>query len=429
MTSRSGYMTYVSYTAGSDKGNVKRGNVLNDVWGLKQENNEDAQYTSSKVNLSGKVPEQEEDDKGNKTQVIPLRWTPVRGGTIKLTIDGKTYYDTYGDGNLYYYDGVQPTVTEILEPNGKIIVKVDGGDATPTKEAKFKVKYGTTRDGNFNRDELPGSIVYDDDTALTGDYSLSYVYDNTYIPQNDIPLLNAKLDAITLQAKARRIAVYYSQIDQYIAKTDYGWDLGESLATQAVGQLQYEIDTEVVKTIDDAAGAAQISWNRAIPVGISKAEHYQGFSEVISIGSQIIYDRTKRFTANWMIVASDVLPVIAMIQGWKAAPAGQMNGPYFAGELNGIKVFVSPAIAAGRFLIGVLGNDMMSAVAVYAPYMTILPTSLLNYADSSLSQGFCTMYDIEVLNANLVVAGKMEGMANTFMYATQANPFITKVAD
>lgn len=240
MTSRSGYMTYVSYTAGSDKGNVKRGNVLNDVWGLKQENNEDAQYTSSKVNLSGKVPEQEEDDKGNKTQVIPLRWTPVRGGTIKLTIDGKTYYDTYGDGNLYYYDGVQPTVTEILEPNGKIIVKVDGGDATPTKEAKFKVKYGTTRDGNFNRDELPGSIVYDDDTALTGDYSLSYVYDNTYIPQNDIPLLNAKLDAITLQAKARRIAVYYSQIDQYIAKTDYGWDLGESLATQAVGQLQYK---------------------------------------------------------------------------------------------------------------------------------------------------------------------------------------------
>lgn len=190
-----------------------------------------------------------------------------------------------------------------------------------------------------------------------------------------------------------------------------------------------EIDTEVVKTIDDAAGAAQISWNRAIPVGVSKAEHYQGFSEVISIGSQVIYDRTKRFTANWMIVASDVLPVIAMIQGWKAAPAGQMNGPYFAGELNGIKVFVSPAIAAGRFLIGVLGNDMMSAVAVYAPYMTILPTSLLNYADSSLSQGFCTMYDIKVLNANLVVAGKMEGMANTFMYATQANPFITKVAD
>lgn len=263
MTSRSGYLTYVAYTAGSNKGNVKRGDVLNDVWGLKQENNADAQYTSSKVSLSGEVPEQ---DAG--AQTIPLRWTPVRKGTIKLTVGGKVYYDTYGDGDLYYYDGVQPTVTEILEPSGKIVVKVDGGDVTPTKEDKFKVKYGTTLDGNFNSAAQPGSIVYTDGTALTGEYSLSYVYDNTYIPQNDIPLLNAKMEAIPLYARARRIAVYYSQIDQFVAKTDYGWDLGESLATQAVGQLQYEIDTEVVKTIDDAAGAAQISWNRAIPVGV-----------------------------------------------------------------------------------------------------------------------------------------------------------------
>lgn len=425
MTSRSGYLTYVAYTAGSDKGGVKRGDVLNDVWGLKQENNENAEYTSSKVSVSGKVPGQ---DAG--AQTIALRWTPVIPGSIKLTVGGKTYYDIADEngqynGDLYSFT-VQPTLTEVVDRNGNVTVSLEGGEGK-TKEDKFKVKYGTTRDGNFNAGELPGSIVYTDTVALTGDYELSYVYDNTYIPQNDIPLLNAKMEAIPLYARARRIAVYYSQIDQFVAKTDYGWDLGESLATQAVGQLQYEIDTEVVKTLDDAAGAAQISWNRAIPVGVSKAEHYQGFSEVISIGSQLIYDRTKRFTANWMIVASDVLPVIAMIQGWKAAPAGQMNGPYFAGELNGIKVFVSPAIAAGRFLIGVLGNDMMSAVAVYAPYMTILPTSLLNYADSSLSQGYCTMYDIKVLNANLVVAGKMEGMANTFMYATQANPFINKV--
>ena len=39
--------------------------------------------------------------------------------------------------------------------------------------------------------------------ALTTDYS----YNNIAIPQNDLPILTAKMSAITLQAKARRIAV------------------------------------------------------------------------------------------------------------------------------------------------------------------------------------------------------------------------------
>lgn len=60
-----------------------------------------------------------------------------------------------------------------------------------------------------------------------------------YIPQNDLPLLNAEMAGITLQAKARRIAIYYSQIANYQAKTDYGFDLGNDLAKQAVGQLNY----------------------------------------------------------------------------------------------------------------------------------------------------------------------------------------------
>lgn len=205
MTSRSGYLTYVAYTAGSDKGGVKRGNVLNDVWGLKQENNENAEYTSSKVSISGGVPAQ---DAG--AQTIALRWTPVVPGSIKLTVGGKTYFDVKGDGDLYYYT-TNPTVVEVVDRNGNVTVSLEGG-VGETKEDKFKVKYGTTRDGNFNAGELPGSIVYTDTTALTGDYELSYVYDNTYIPQNDIPLLNAKMEAIPLYARARRIAV-----DRYAA--------------------------------------------------------------------------------------------------------------------------------------------------------------------------------------------------------------------
>lgn len=217
------------------------------------------------------------------------------------------------------------------------------------------------------------------------------------------------MKSIPLLARARRIAVYYSQIAAFQAKTDYGFDLGDQLSEKAVGELQYEIDTEVVHLLDETAKEAmpELTWSKTLPVGVSKRDHYAGFAENIEIGRQIIYDRTKRFAPNWMVIASDVLPVLAFMDGFKAAPATNINGPYFAGTLNALKVYVSPAIAAGRYLIGVNGSDMMSAVAVYAPYMPIVPTSLLQFADGGNSQGFSTLYDLKVLNPDLVVAGKV----------------------
>ena len=34
---------------------------------------------------------------------------------------------------------------------------------------------------------------------------------NVVIPQNDLPLLTAKMEAMPLLARARRIAIYYSE--------------------------------------------------------------------------------------------------------------------------------------------------------------------------------------------------------------------------
>ena len=68
-----------------------------------------------------------------------------------------------------------------------------------------------------------------------------------------------------------------------------------------------------------------------------------------------------------MIIASNVLPILTFINGFTAAPAGQVNGPYFAGTLNSLKVYVSPALDPNQYCIGCNGEDMMSSVAVYAP--------------------------------------------------------------
>lgn len=88
-----------------------------------------------------------------------------------------------------------------------------------------------------------------------------------------------------------------------------------------------------------------------------------------------------------MVVAADVLTVMPYLKGWTAAPAGVVNGPYFAGSVDGVKVYVSPAMAPGEFFFGVNGSDLQTSAAVYAPYMAIVPTQLLGFADGTMSQG------------------------------------------
>lgn len=120
---------------------------------------------------------------------------------------------------------------------------------------------------------------------------------------------------------------------------------------------------------------------------------------MVELGRQHIYDMTQRFAPNYMIVSSSILPILSFIDGYQPAPAGQVNGPYFAGTLNAVKVYVSPALkpaddvtengkkVLGEFVLGVNGDDYMSSAAVYAPYMPIVPTQLLQYADGGTSQG------------------------------------------
>lgn len=342
MSSMSGFITYIEYSASKTKGQTAAGKFLNSPFAL---GDVDPDYTGDRVVE-----------------------TPAAGSSLVLSWT--------------------PVVKEAFEDNGtKYDVKVSHADGTVTY-----VNVGSD-----------GKTIT---TTLLATDRVAYFYDNIVVPQDDLPMLKAEMKNLALVAKARRIAVFYSQIAAFQAKTDYGFDLGDQLAEKAVGQLEYEIDTEIVQMlIDNAPTDVSLSWSKTLPVGVSKAEHYQGFMEIVEDAKRVVYDRTKRFVPNYMICASDLLPVFAFIRDWNPAPVSDVNGPYFAGTLGSLKVFVSPALAAGKFLVGVNGSDMMSSAAVYAPYMAVVPTMLLQYADGGTSQGWSTMYDLKLLNANLLVSG------------------------
>ena len=348
MASYSGYITYVQYTSGTNKGETKQGDVFNDPFRLgKVDKNFTGAAVVEPVALAS----------GEASKEVTLAWTPV-------------VENAFGQGK---------TVKFIPE---------DGGEAT----------------------FLP---VVDGKVTVTADGKIAYMYNNEIIPQNDLPIVNAEIKSLPLVAKARRVAVYYSQIAAFQAKQDYGFDLGDQLAEKACGQLAYEIDTEITDLlISHAAEDEELVWSKVLPVGVSKAEHYEGFSEIVDIAGTKIYNKTKRFAPTYMLCARDVIQVLGFIKGFKAANVGHINGPYLAGTLNGLKVFVTPNIEDGKFVIGVNGDDFMSSAAVYAPYMAVVPTQLLGYADGAMSQGFSTMYALEMLNEDLLIAGRITKTAS-----------------
>ena len=344
MTSFSGSIAYLEYVSRTDKGDVKKGDVFNGVFGLGEHSDARTAFTSQviveTVGSDGKVA-----------------LTPMALGRFE---DGKD--------------------AKVILPNGN-------------------VEYITA-------DELKAGVEAGSKVAY-----FSEEFQMEHVPAQDIPTIGPKMRRIALVAEPRRIAVRYDQITAFQAKTDYGFSLDKQIAEQACGELAYEIDTEIVDMLYQAAKEQgdNLEWSKVLPIGVSKFEHYNGFLEVIEEAKAIIYNRTKKFHPNYMVIAADVLPVLRFVNGFSAVKNAKMNGPYKVGELDGLNIYVSPALASGDFFLGLNGSDMMSSAGVYAPYMAIVPTQLLGTPDGGLAQGFSTWYAKALLNKNLLVAGHIVG--------------------
>lgn len=291
---------------------------------------------------------------------------------------------------------------------GNAIVETVTGEETNVNQLGFTPVAGTLKkfvSDTWQDVEIGGEGAI----TLTGATKVRYLYDNVTVPQEVLPTLKAKLTNIALEAKPRRIAIYYSQLAAFQAKTDYGFNLSEGLAEQAVGQLSYEIDSEIVNMLYEAAKPDTniTPFSKTQPVGVSLADHYAAFAAKIEEYKMAIYDRTKKFAPNFMVVASDIMPILSFVPGFQAASVSEINGPYFAGTINGIKVFVSPMLARGKFFFGVNQGAMQASAGVYAPYMPVVPTQLLEMPDGLNQQGWATMYDAKILNADLLISGEV----------------------
>lgn len=153
MSSLTGYINYVQYTTGSNKGTSNQGDVINDPFRLGKV---DKDYTSERV--------VETFDGDGTTTEFTVAWTPVIAKRVNEAGE-----ETYAVKALV--DGTAVEVAEVDEATGKITLA-----EAPAADSKVRI---------------------------------AYIYDNVVVPQNDLPLINAHIESMPLLAHARRVAVYY----------------------------------------------------------------------------------------------------------------------------------------------------------------------------------------------------------------------------
>ena len=367
MTSYSGSVAYLEYVSLTNKGDITKGTMFNSVFGHGKMNDSRMYFTA---------PIAVETVTAEEAGAFAPAATAIAGGFTYVTKD----------------------------ENGKDVEKT----------AAYRVTVKATGEVEY-MDDVSGLAAGDKVAYKVDDGEGKDRFQMDHVPATEIPAIGPRMKHIPLVAEPRRIAVRYDQITAFQAKTDYGFSLDKQIAEQACGELAYEIDTEIVAMLKDGAkkGTSEaeleaLTWSKTLPVGVSKFEHYNGFLEIVEMAKAIIYNRTKKFHPNYMVIASDILPVLRFVNGFTAVKNVKMNGPYKVGELDGMNVYVSPIMEKGEFFLGLNGNDMMSSAGVYAPYMAIVPTQLLGTPDGGMAQGFSTWYAKALLNEALLVAGKIK---------------------
>ena len=155
-----------------------------------------------------------------------MDWYPVVPGTVKFVANGVTYVDD-GAGKLI----AVPAGGSVVR---RMITETTSGNTISGTPTRMEVKVLDNTGAEVTASS--GTVYYgpeDVKTALTPisfnagivlsvsitatDCDLLYNYNNVVIPQNDLPIYNAEMKAIPLVAKARRIAIFFSQIASFQA--------------------------------------------------------------------------------------------------------------------------------------------------------------------------------------------------------------------
>lgn len=218
---------------------------------------------------------------------------------------------------------------------------------------------------------LTGAITNLTFTTAPGngeDIQADYTYNNE---GNDlIPEIDVTLSSSPVECRTDKLATRWSLEAKQDMQAKHGRLVDVELATVLGQELKFELDTRIINHLINIAALSVAAFSTARPAGISLHDHYRSFEVRLAEARMAVYTATQRFVPTWMVMGTNVVPVMEALPGFVSSgekPTGR--GVYFAGTYRGMRCFVSAAIAAGTYIVGFQGANMMETGYIFAPYI------------------------------------------------------------
>lgn len=377
MTRSVGLIFWLEYIYGQTKGQYKKGQTAFGVYDGYQGGQD---YSSERV----------KDEQVGVTSTtastalqLQLSYTPLRNGTVNITINDAVPYVIRDDGN-----------------GG--LVKVSGG-AVNIVAGSSSVSYQT------GAVVITGSATWPTGVEVTA----SYEYDSEI--SGAAGQIDVKVSQSAIQAFARMLRARMSNDAMFDMQREFGEDLQPTVLEGIASLLRAEMAREVVSDLWRTAGApiadfAESAWQ--VNGGYTKLAHHRDIMYTIEQASEDIFLATDRYTANWLICDVNAATLLSSLPDgmFEAAPqSSDQAGVQFVGVLNKkyrvwkdrLLAKEDGAVKGGNILMGYKGRNWLDAGYVHAPYQPVMPTPPVTLDDNMTRQAFRTRYAKKVVNPRL----------------------------
>jgi len=332
-----GTIYFKNIVAASTRGNVSNGQTL-----LSAKSGRRASangYAGEEVfgEDSGATP----DDK-TKTFNFALGEAPVRARFVQVTIPG-TDVELVDNGK-----------GDLIGVGGSGSVNYDSGDVAVT----------------FNKAPAKG-------TSIVSSYTTNFEV------MNEIPTIRSEYESVGIRARTFALRADIGLFKSFELTKRFGESANESIAKDLTTELTAEVSNAVVAEAYMNA-TDTVTWDQTPPSPtISYTEHKLTFFDAIANAeSKILLSSGRSSSQSVLVASSAAAAIIRTLPGFIPADVtSNAAGAHFFGTLDGKPVIRSMTIPGKEILYISKGGTMFDNSIVYAPYMPLMVTQMMNGQD------------------------------------------------
>lgn len=314
---------------------------------------------------------------GNALASTTLEWTPVRPGTVQLTI---------GD------------VTSIDDGNGSFIAATGAGTAI----SGGSINYVTGVISSVTTAGLDGGAV-----------TITYQYNSEANLNNQE--FEIKLSSTPVTAQVNKLKATWSEEADQNLTAMYNIRAESVLINALTNALQYQKHRQVIFDLRQRADAGFVVWDAVAPSGVNYQTHKFSFVDAVETASNFIFGATNMAVGNWLLTGLQGATVVSTLPHF--VPRNnrtQMQGVTYIGDLGNKRVFADPHYPTNEWLVGYKGDQFLTTGYVLAEYQKLYTTPDIMLPNFVHQRGFATSFAKKMVNSKFYARGLIRNAPTSF---------------